>query len=245
MLAATSAVGRDLSGSIREIETPHGAVLLDIDAQRCLALSPNGLAIWRQIKVNRSLEQIYEELRATYPNVPSDVIKEDTDDFITALKERNLLAPRAAAPQAVPEQLMKYLLWLTRQPSQSRDMWVLIGKALIGLLSFDLFCFRSKFSRVHNLVKAWPLSGCEVTSDTTNLLAHAVDLACVWYPRRVRCLQRSAVLTCLLRIYGIPGQMVIGAQIAPFRAHAWTEVNNCAINERRNVQQLYLVWERC
>jgi hypothetical protein len=53
------------------------------------------------------------------------------------------------------------------------------------------------------------------------------------------------VTTCLLRTCGIPAQMVIGAQEFPFKAHAWTEVDGRAINERRDVQKVYLVWERC
>jgi hypothetical protein len=38
--------------------------------------------------------------------------------------------------------------------------------------------------------------------------------------------------------------MAIGAQNLPFKAHAWTEVNGRAINERRDVQRLYAIWER-
>jgi hypothetical protein len=39
--------------------------------------------------------------------------------------------------------------------------------------------------------------------------------------------------------------MVVGAQKVPFKAHAWTEVNGQAINELRDVQKTYGVWERC
>jgi hypothetical protein len=72
-----------------------------------------------------------------------------------------------------------------------------------------------------------------------------MNYACVFYPKHVLCLQRSAVTTCLLRDCGVPAKMVMGAQKVPFKAHAWTEVNCSAVNERRNVQKVYAVWERC
>jgi hypothetical protein len=49
----------------------------------------------------------------------------------------------------------------------------------------------------------------------------------------------------LLRRCGIPASMVMGAQMLPFKAHAWTEVDGRAINERREVQKVYTAWERC
>jgi hypothetical protein len=63
-----------------------------------------------------------------------------------------------------------------------------------------------------------------------------VNYACIAYLKGVFCLQRSAVTTCLLPSVGVSAQMVIGAQKAPFKAHAWTEVGGLAINERRDVQ---------
>ena len=36
-----------------------------------------------------------------------------------------------------------------------------------------------------------------------------------------------------------------GAQNLPFKAHAWTEVHGRAVNERRDVQRTYRIWNRC
>ena len=52
-------------------------------------------------------------------------------------------------------------------------------------------------------------------------VCRAVDLACIWYPKEVRCLQRSAATACLLKHCGFPAQMVVGARWMPFQAHAW------------------------
>jgi Transglutaminase-like superfamily len=121
----------------------------------------------------------------------------------------------------------------------------LFWKALFGLVAFDLFGLGRNFSRMHKVVAGWKIAQCQVTTDVSDRVCRAINYACVWYPKRVLCLQRSAVTTCLLRSYGVPAMMVMGAQKLPFKAHAWTEINGRAINERRDVQAIYAVWERC
>jgi len=121
----------------------------------------------------------------------------------------------------------------------------LTWKAIVALLTYDLLGFGHNFARMHKLVSGWKISHRTAPPDAVDRICKAVNYACVWYPKQVLCLQRSAVTTCLLRSCGVPGQMVIGAQRLPFKAHAWTEVNGRAINERRDVQKLYGVWERC
>ncbi len=69
--------------------------------------------------------------------------------------------------------------------------------------------------------------------------------ACIWYPKQVLCLQRSAVAVTMLRRYGIPAEMVIGAQRLPLKAHAWVEVGGRVVNDKPEVQSDYLVMERC
>lgn len=116
---------------------------------------------------------------------------------------------------------------------------LLVCKALFGLLTFDLLGFNRSFSRMHQFVSNWRLAPRAMPSNEIDRICEAVNCACVWYPKRVRCLQRSAVTTCLLRSSGIPAQMVIGAQNLPLRAHAWTEIEGRAINERRDVRRIY------
>jgi hypothetical protein len=141
------------------------------------------------------------------------------------------IRPRHRAPKDVP----------TRYGNPRLLLW----RAFLGLLTFDLFRFGRDFARVHGLVQSWRIAPISSPADTVELVCRAVNYACVWYPKRVLCLQRSAVTTCLLRSCGIQAQMALGAQKFPFKAHAWTEVEGRAINERRDVQNIYMVWERC
>jgi hypothetical protein len=121
----------------------------------------------------------------------------------------------------------------------------LFWKALLAFAAFDIFRFRHNFTRMHRFVKGWPLADLIPQAHVIESVCRAINIACAIYPKRVMCLQRSAVTTCLLRSCGVPAQMVMGAQTFPFKAHAWTEVAGRAINEPRNVQSTYGVWERC
>ena len=123
-------------------------------------------------------------------------------------------------------------------------MQFLFWKALIGLLAYDLLLGRG-FAKMHALVSSWKVAPRILRAETIEQVCKAVNYACVAYPKRVLCLQRSAVTTCLLRDCGIPAHMVVGAQKLPFKAHAWTEVKGHAVNERRDVKKIYGVWERC
>jgi hypothetical protein len=71
-----------------------------------------------------------------------------------------------------------------------------------------------------------------------------MDLACVFYFKKVLCLQRSAATTLLLRRYGWSAEMVTGVQIFPYKAHAWVELNNRVVNDKPYVSEIYQVLER-
>lgn len=123
-------------------------------------------------------------------------------------------------------------------------MTYLTVKALVGLTLFDLLAVESKFRRVHSLVREWKISKRGQQDRAVERVSEAINRACCWYPKRVLCLQRSVVTICMLRDIGVPAEMVLGANRLPFKAHAWVEVAGQPINERENVRQSYLVWDR-
>jgi len=124
-------------------------------------------------------------------------------------------------------------------------MTFLVCKGVVGLLIFDILGCGHDFGRLHGHVTKWNVAPSQFSADIVQQVCRAINFACVWYPKRVLCLQRSAVTTCLLRSCGVPAEMVIGAQIVPFKAHAWTEVDGTVVNERRPVNKFYHVLERC
>jgi len=81
--------------------------------------------------------------------------------------------------------------------------------------------------------------------DVIEAVCSAINLACIWYPKEVLCLQRSAATACLLRRYGISAQMIIGVRQMPFRAHAWVEVTGQVVNDKPYTPEMYAVLDRC
>ena len=124
-------------------------------------------------------------------------------------------------------------------------MSFLVLRAYLRLIYFDLLMARKNFSALYNKVREYPRGKHMPSSDAAEKICAAVDMACIWYWKEVLCLQRSAVATCLLKKYGVPAQMVIGAQQMPFKAHAWVEVNGRVVNDKPYVPQLYAVLDRC
>ncbi len=124
-------------------------------------------------------------------------------------------------------------------------MRFLVLKAFWNLVAFDLRRLGSNFGRLHATMRSLKVADREPPRQITDLICDAVNRACAWYPKRVLCLQRSVVITHLLRNCGVRAQMVLGAKKLPFKAHAWVEVNGQPVNERSTVQEIYGVWERC
>ena len=121
----------------------------------------------------------------------------------------------------------------------------LVVKAWLELIKAEYFLRRGDFSRLYGRVTTFPINADPSGVKDRERVCHAVDLACAFYFKEVLCLQRSAVTSCLLRRYGIPAQMVIGAKRVPLRAHAWVEVEGCVVNDKPEVQTNYLVMDRC
>lgn len=86
---------------------------------------------------------------------------------------------------------------------------------------------------------------CRDNVPPVKFLCRAMDFACVFYFKQVLCLQRSAATTVLLRRYGVPAEMVIGAQLLPFKSHAWVEVEEIPVNDKPYMREIYQVLERC
>lgn len=124
-------------------------------------------------------------------------------------------------------------------------MSFLVLKAYLKLIHFDLYLALGNFAALYNKVRRYPIAKKSLTPDAVDRICRAVDMACIWYWKEARCLQRSAATTCLLKRYGVPAQMVIGAQHMPFRSHAWVEVYGRVVNDKPYVTEVYAVLDKC
>jgi Transglutaminase-like superfamily len=124
-------------------------------------------------------------------------------------------------------------------------MPLLVLKAYWNLVVFDLCLAKGNFADVYNRVRNCPIDTKPPRIDTVVLVCSAIDTACIWYRKQVLCLQRSAATACLLKRNGVAAQMVIGAQMMPFKAHAWVEVNGSVVSDKPYMQEMYQVLDRC
>ena len=122
---------------------------------------------------------------------------------------------------------------------------VLILKAYLKLIQFDLYLARGNFAALYGKVRQFPIAECERRERTIEQVCYAVDIACIWYWKEVLCLQRSAATACLLKANGVQAEMIIGAQKIPFKAHAWVEVAGRIVNDKAYMADLYAVLDRC
>jgi hypothetical protein len=113
------------------------------------------------------------------------------------------------------------------------------------LIYFDLDLARTDFRALYEKVRSYRVRPHTPRDDWQDRLCAAVDLACIWYWKEVRCLHRSAVTSCLLKSRGISAQMVIGTQQLPFNAHAWVEVDGRVVGDKPWVKEAYVVLDRC
>lgn len=124
-------------------------------------------------------------------------------------------------------------------------LFLLILRAYLMVLSFELYVLRDDFPSLHERVRKRNVAHAEPSFGPVERMIRAVDLACVWYPKQVLCLQRSAATTCLLRRFGFPAQLVIGTQSLPFKAHAWVEVKGTIVNDKSYLREMYTALDRC
>ena len=124
-------------------------------------------------------------------------------------------------------------------------MSFLVLKAYLKLIHFDLYLARGNFAALYDKVRNYPVGARTPAPGTIEEICSAVDIACIWYWKEARCLQRSAATTCLLKDYGVPAQMVIGAQQMPFKAHAWVEVDSRVVNDKPYTPEMYAVLDKC
>jgi len=101
------------------------------------------------------------------------------------------------------------------------------------------------FSKLHEWVRRQRVQADSGrAAPTAEELCHAVDLACVFYFKQVLCLQRSAATALLLKRHGYDAKLAIGAQVLPFKSHAWVEIGENVMNDKPYVPEIYMVLER-
>ena len=122
----------------------------------------------------------------------------------------------------------------------------LVLESWLLLLRFERIMRSHEFRELHRTVLEAPARPTtEAEPVPSEHLSNAMDYACVFYFKRVLCLQRSAATTLLLRRHGWNAEMVIGTQMLPFNSHAWVELDGKIVNDKPYMLEIYQELERC
>ena len=122
----------------------------------------------------------------------------------------------------------------------------LFFESYLRLVKIDLLMRFGNLRSIHELVRKCQVGHSAAgTRSGAQEICHGVDLACVFYFKKVLCLQRSVATTLVLRHHGYRAEMVIGAQMLPFKSHAWVEIDGNVVNDKPYMLDIYQVLERC
>jgi hypothetical protein len=100
-----------------------------------------------------------------------------------------------------------------------------VADAAANLAYFVITLKLFGFGAARRLVTKVPIATRRWDEKAVTVATRAVDLACVYSPRKIQCLERAAVMTRILRRKGVPAYLVIGVRPIPFNGHAWVEIN--------------------
>jgi Transglutaminase-like superfamily len=121
-------------------------------------------------------------------------------------------------------------------------MW-LFAQAWTEFLYLDLVGLLG-FKTVSQMIKRTKTRSIQAREDTVTRVVSAAETACAFYPKPAKCLQRSAVVTRLLRRHGVDARLIIGCHLPPLQAHAWVEVDGGIISDYQDGLEHYRELDR-
>lgn len=119
----------------------------------------------------------------------------------------------------------------------------LAAQAWVELLYLDVVGLRG-FSAVHQCVSRTRPRAVEATPETITAIVESTKTAIALYFKGAQCLQRSAVVTRLLRRHGVKADMMIGCRVPPLEAHAWVEVAGDVVSDYQDGIEYFRVMDR-
>jgi hypothetical protein len=224
-----------------------GGVLLDITHDRLLKLNSVGVEMWTGLSRGTPEASLVTDIAKRYAVEPHQV-QADLRHLVASAAELGLSPDRALLTEQEEQSTnqqsaIPVFRWYGGDDDEKRPTtttWSVI-RAFLLLAIFDFIVAFRSFESMCHYVHSWKLrSG--IVGDRVSVIGGictAVEKACIWYPKKALCLQRSAVTTCMLRSRGIPADMVIGVRSMPFHAHAWVETGGAVINDFRQVKKFY------
>jgi Transglutaminase-like superfamily/Coenzyme PQQ synthesis protein D (PqqD) len=230
-----------------------GTTILNVDKGKFYSLIGSGSEIWAKLAASPHGLTVDDIVTALPPELEAATPQEtgqEVERFLGQLNRIGLISTGDGASERSAEAAREAVSYITMIPARLAAHLLLklrLNKlaAFFHLTLVDLALMVGGFRELHRIVQRWRVRGKDrLRLEAINEICAAIDRACVYYPKRALCLQRSVVATCLLRELGIQAEMVIGCRKLPFSSHAWVEVKGIVVNDHKNVQTYYKILER-
>lgn len=241
-----------VSPDVRSSSDEDGSTILHIGQDKIYSAIGIGSVIWARLVASRdglATSNIVEHLHSQFDEVPRQQIEKDVELLLTSFQQKRLIQvvnEEGRPAEYTRDSVSSALLFLGPfMAAISLTIKLRAVSAFLGLATIDFLLKLVSFRALYNLVKSWPVSDKCADLEVVQQITDGVTRAITWYPRQAMCLQRSALMTCLLRSSGVHAQMIIGCQKFPFLTHAWVEVDGEVINDERRVQEIHKVLDRC
>lgn len=231
------------NSNLRLVSSEDGHVLLDIEHDRVLKLNSVGAEVWKLLAAGQSEPEIVRNISDRYPASETRVAA-DVRAFLQRFEHLGISADCSTPAERVPTKSKNRgepsYPWYGGSTMEKPTPSILaLMAAFSGLLLFDLILRFFSLKFLCSCVDACPVFAKKVNQRTSGKVCSAVERATVFYPKRVVCFQRSAVTTCLLRLYGSRARMMIGIRPFPLLLHSWVEISDGIVNDWRPVSQFY------
>jgi hypothetical protein len=254
---------------VRAVSGTDGMSVMNRSTGKYFALTRTCCDIWSFIGEGKSIGEMKDILQRKYPET-GERSGTDLVRFLDQLMALSLIAPAGDIAPREPitdsssyqntndsesifeSESCRFIAFFQnnryiRDGRISKTVWIAL--AYSSLILTDCLLKGLGFARFYRTVRRWPcermsMSGERQKTQITAIVS-IVNSAAAYYFKRAWCLQRSAVTTCLLRLRGIPAELVIGVREMPFLSHAWVEVAGEVVNDRSIMQRYYKEIERC
>jgi hypothetical protein len=123
-------------------------------------------------------------------------------------------------------------------------MTMLVLRAFKELIFYEIVTKLGGFKRVRAYVQRTTRKELDAPPETVKRVVDAVDIASVFYYKRVMCLHRSFAAVRMLRRSGVKADLIIASRPLPFLSHAWVEVDNQIVNDKPGYKRKLQVLER-
>lgn len=250
LTTSTTNIRFNISPDVRSDSDEDGSTILHITQNKIYSIIGVGSVVWSKLAAateGLAPADIVDQLSCDFSEIPRAQIEKDTARLLASFQRVKLIQiSKSDRTRTHPRKLIRLTLVFLAQHTITVLLRInlRVAAALVGLAIVDIF-IAFGFAAVYDLIKGWPVNARIHRTDAVEKVMQEVTRAMTWYPKQAMCLQRSAVMTCLLRASGIYAEMVIGCQKLPFLAHAWVEVDGRVVNDRKSVQETHKVLDRC